>query len=242
MKPSEWIAGMSINDDGEILVLLSRVTDGWMSNKGYLRDYLSVDRNRRPATYADLHREPKHGDLFLGSGDGPMFNVVLTYDGGWAVPFMLDSYPLDRDIYEAAQAESGRQMDTCLTCGREFEMTTAWRNSIRDMIGGPFCGKVCACGGRPEPVADDFAPASSLDGPSEPGHTWTVEENHGCDCVHGDCPDCLAFCEIVEAWELHAVWLAVHAPAGDVDKRAAEDHATAARKRERDAWLWGIAR
>jgi len=68
-----------------------------------------------------------------------------------------------------------------------------------------------------------------------------------CTCSHpmsmsgmGDCPNCLAYAEIAEAWELHTVWLAVHAPAGDVDRRAAEDHAEAARKRERDAWMRGI--
>jgi len=212
MKAENWIAGMTIMDDFQTgAVLLSKWGGQWkVKTKGggdVFDDAFADEYHRRPATYADLNREPEVGGLAvaLKRADGTFHYIeagdVLTCyapghwkNGGtsWAMPG-LDMAPLDAAIYAASQAESGELSGQTM---------------------------------------------------SEPGHTWTPEETDGmkvcCGCGHGDCPGCLARAEIAEAYALHTVWLAVHAPAGDVDRRAAEDHAEAARKRERDAWMRGI--
>lgn len=245
MKPSEWIAGMSVkNEDGDARLLIGRDGDWWkMDGKFGLSD-----RNAggwRPLTFKDKGEQPEAGGLYA-DGRGDVFRIQKRWstDCGWYTDIVSDAdadgreapgdremgkfYPLDRAIYEAAQKQS--------------------------------------------PVCDDFGPASSLDGQTVSTHTWTPAEKDSCHvccesagpdsgpigpercpacqdehysteptptlcddgrrsdglCVcrnmtgGGDCPNCLAWREESEAWRLHAVWLTVHAPVS-AEVRARED-------------------
>lgn len=151
MGPKDWLPGMTVTNGVEGQVLLLKRHSGSWELRGVVGYYAGAYRNWKdgtfssmrwhPATYADLGREPREGDLAVrvpwSDGDDPLGCVGDVYlmregqfidqtyprIGQWAgdEDELRNFAPLDRAIYEASREPEKREPKAgdclCTECG-----------------------------------------------------------------------------------------------------------------------------